>query len=113
MTVIHSNKKSKSFWYGKHSEPNSGIRPSSFFQGRPLSPEDPYLYSKAVYFQIISGMKYLNINKLTVQGIFGEKDYQCRKMRVTNEFFVVDSPQKSQIIKNYLVLAKKSYVIKI
>ena len=86
---------------------------SSFFQGRPLSSEDPYLYSRAVYFQIISGLKYLNINKLTVQGIFGEKDYQYRKMRVTNEFFGVDLPQKSQIIKNYLVLAKKSYVIKI
>ena len=68
---------------------------------------DLYLCSRAVYFQIDSGQKYFNPNNLTVKDIFGEKDYPYRKIRITNEFFGVDLPQKSQIIKNDLVLAKK------
>ena len=66
-----------------------------------------YLCSRVVYFQIDSGLNYFNLNKLTVKGIFGEKDYQYRKMRITNEFFGVDLPRKSQIVKSDLVLAKK------
>ena len=38
--------------------------------------------------------------------IFGKKDYQYRKMRITNEFFGINLPRKSQITKNDLVLAK-------
>ena len=68
---------------------------------------DLYLYSRAVYFQIDSGLKYFNLNKLTVKGSFGEKDYQYRKMRITNEFFGINLPRKIQITKNDLVLAKK------
>ena len=80
--------------------------PSYFYSNRPLSSEDLYLYFRAVYFQITSGLKYFNLNKLTVKGIFTGKDFQYRKMRITIEFFGVDLPRNSRITRNYLVLAK-------
>ena len=67
----------------------------------------PFIFTPVIYFQIDSGLKYFNLNKLTVKGIFAEKDYQYRKMRITNEFFGINLPRKSQITKNDLVLAKK------
>ena len=39
--------------------------------------------------------------------IFGNKDYQYRKMSITNAFFGVNLPRKSRRIKNWLILAKK------
>merc|ERR1712131_443348 len=73
---------------------------------RPLLSEDLYFYSGAVRFQKTSDVNFLYLNKLTVRDIFGKKEWLYRKIRTTNEFFGVDLPRESQIIKNYLVLAK-------
>ena len=99
------------FRFEKHSEPISG--PSFFFQDRPISVRTGHFCQKTFIFtpgQFVFRkpviLIFLYLHKLTVRDIFGKKDRLYRKIRTTNEFFGVDLPRESQIIKNYLVLAK-------
>ena len=62
------------------------------------------LYSRTVHFQINEGcqIEFFYLDKLTKTRIYGKKDYKCRKMRITNGLFGVDSPYKNHSCNNFI-----------
>ena len=83
-------------------------RPFNFCSNRPLSSEDLYFYYSAIHFQKTSDIKFLYLNKLTVEDTFSKKDRSYRKIhvRTINKFFqpVMPPLSRNESVYSKLVL---------